>query len=56
MYSTGGPDIGLIFLGIVFGVVNLWASIVIIVAGHRYIDRTRPQRTPPGPRRPSSSN
>lgn len=41
MYSTSaGPDLGFVFLAIVFGVLNLWATIVVIVAGHRYLKRT----------------
>jgi len=42
MYSTG-PDIGFVALAFVFGGLNLWATIIVIVAGHRYIDRTSPR-------------
>lgn len=42
--STGtGPGIFLLVLGFVFAVLYVWAMIVVIVAGHRYLYRTSPR-------------
>ncbi|WP_413601893.1 hypothetical protein [Curtobacterium sp. Curtsp57] len=39
--SLTGLGIATLLIGGAFAILNAWALIVVIVAGHRYLDRTR---------------
>lgn len=47
MYSNESQQLVILFwmIGIAFGILNLWALIVVIAAGTRYLKRTSPQRS-----------
>jgi hypothetical protein len=51
MYSTG-PSPFWVIVALVLAVPNIWATIIVIRAGTRYLDRTQPPRRPRPPREP----
>jgi hypothetical protein len=51
MYSTG-PSPFFTIVALVLVILNIWATIIVIRAGSRYLDRTRPPRQPRPERTP----
>jgi len=51
MYSTA-PSPFFVIVALVLAVLNIWATIIVIRAGTRYLDRTQPPRRPRPPREP----